>query len=321
MKKIFAFSAVFLLLGLSFIFAQRTTGMIEGVITDEEETPLPGATVTLKGPNIATRTITANMNGMYRFGAVPPGEYTVSASLPGFKKFSEERVIVRLEATNTVNIILEVGAIEEEITVIGESPVVDLTSSRLTTNVKKEYFDSLPKGRTYQDMVYMAPSVQQDRWGIGVAGATGAENLYIIDGINTTDVEDGVVGTDLAYEFIEEVQTKTGGYEAEFAGALGGVVNVITKSGGNELHGGMVFNYQNDALYGEPKIGVRGEGAIDEFSYYDFGLNISGPIVKDSVWFFLGATPGFRTTTYSPTDDWTGETRAFDVKRNTYYCH
>ncbi len=319
MKKFLAFSTLFLLLSVSFMFAQRTTGMVQGTIYDEEGTALPGVTLTLTGANIAEKTISSDMNGMYRFPALPPGEYTLTATLEGFKKYTQKRVIVPVEQTITLNITLEVGAIEEEITVIGESPVVDLTSSRLTTNVKKEYFDALPKGRQFTDMAYLAPSVQPDRWGIGMSGATGAENLYIIDGINTTDVEDGVLGAQLTYEFIEEVQVKTGGYEAEFGGAMGGVVNVITKSGTNEFHGGAVFNFQNDAFYGTPKIGIFGDGSIDDFSYYDFGLNFSGPIAKDRVWFFIGGTPSFRTTRYTNEDAWLGTESTSEVTRNTYY--
>lgn len=168
-------------------------------------------------------------------------------------------------------------------------------------------------------MVYLAPSVQPDSWGIAIDGATSAENMYIIDGINTTDVELGIIGTNLTYEFIEEVQTKTGGYEAEYGGAMGGVVNVITKSGSNVLHGAAWLNYQTHNFYSTPKIGYFGEGAIDEFSYYDFGLSLSGPIVRDKAWFFLGATPSFRTTHYEPMNSWTGETRTFDGTRNRYY--
>jgi hypothetical protein len=318
MRKFFAFAAIFMLLSVSFALAQRTTGMIEGAIQDTEGTPLPGVTVTIRGL-AGERSLATDMNGVFRFPALPPGEYIVTATLAGFKTFIQEEVIVTLEGIVKLSITMEMGAIEEEVTIIGESPIVDMTTSRLTTNVKKDYFDSLPKGRSYQDMAYIAPSVQSDPWGIAMSGATGAENLYIIDGINTTDVEHGTIGTNLVYEFIEEVQTKTGGYEAEFGGAMGGVVNVITKSGSNVFHGGMVFNYQNDSFYGTPEIGIFGDGAIDKFNYYDFGLSISGPLVRDRVFFFLGATPSFRTTKYTPTDSWTGESETFPVKRNRYY--
>lgn len=307
-----------MLLTAGVLLAQRTTGQIEGVITDTEGNPLPGVTVSITSEAYA-RSTTTDAKGIYRFAALPPATYSVSATLTGFKKTTETRVTVALEQTRKIDLTMEVGAVEEEVTVIGISPVVDLTSSRLSTNVSKEFFDALPKGRTYQDMIQLAPSVQSDPWGAAISGSTGAENIYIIDGVNTTDVEDGLVGTNLTYEFIEEVQVKTGGYEPEFGGALGGVVNVITKSGSNEFRGGLVFNYQTDSMYGKPEIGVYGAGAINKFNYYDFGINFSGPIVRDKLWFFVGGTPSFRSTTYRPTNTFTGETRSFEEPQKTYY--
>ena len=197
---------------------------------------------------------------------------------------------------------MEVGRIEEEVTVIGISPIVDLTSSRLSTNVSREFFDSLPKGRSYQDMVQLAPSVQSDPWGAAMSGATGAENMYIIDGVNTTDVEDGLAGTNLTYEFIEEVQVKTRGYEPEFAGALGGVVNIITKSGSNRAAWRPVVQLS----VGRPLRQAEGRRLwwrpIDGINYYDFGLSFSGPLIKDKLWFFFGDTPNFRKTFYRRTN-------------------
>ncbi len=318
MKRSLILFCAFLLLTTGALLAQQSTGQIEGTVMDSEGAPLPGVTVTATGPSLK-RSVVTEANGNYRFPALPPGTYAVSASLTGFKTRTETGITVGLEQTRKVNFSMEVGRIEEEVTVIGISPIVDLTSSRLSTNVSKEFFDSLPKGRSYQDMVQLAPSVQSDPWGAAMSGSTGAENLYIIDGVNTTDVEDGLAGTNLTYEFIEEVQVKTGGYEPEFAGALGGVVNVITKSGSNQLHGGLLFNYQTDAFYGKPKVGIYGAGAIDEFDYYDFGLNVSGPIIKDKLWFFVGGTPSFRHTYYEQTNSWTDETRTFDEPNNTYY--
>ena len=310
--------STFLLLTAGVLLAQRSTGQIEGVVMDSEGAPLPGVTVLVTGPSIK-RSMLTESNGTYRFPALAPGTYAVSATLVGFKTMTETNISVSLEQTRKVDLRMEVGRIEEEVTVIGLSPIVDLTSSRLSTNVSKEFFDSLPKGRSYQDMVQLAPSVQSDPWGAAMSGATGAENMYIIDGVNTTDVEDGLAGTNLTYEFIEEVQVKTGGYEPEFAGALGGVVNIITKGGSNQLHGGLLVNYQSDAFYGKPKVGVYGAGAIDEFDYYDFGLHFSGPIIKDKLWFFLGGTPSFRKTLYEQTNSWTQEKRSFEEPNNTYY--
>ena len=142
MKKILAFSTVFLLLSVSLIFAQKQTGMVEGIVTDSERTPLPGVTMTIKSPGIRTRSITTDINGRYRFPALPPGEYSIEATLQGFRKYTQEKIPVTLETAITVNIRLEMGTIEEEITVIGESPVVDVRTAGLSTTVKREYFDA-----------------------------------------------------------------------------------------------------------------------------------------------------------------------------------
>jgi len=318
MKRSLTLLSVFLLLTAGVLLAQRTTGQIEGIVHDPDGLPMPGVSVTVAGPSI-TRSMVTGTRGEFRFPALPPGTYSVTARIVGFKTEIEEGVVVALEQTRQVEFAMKPGQIEEQVTVIGVSPIVDLTSSRLSTNVSKEFFDALPKGRSYQDMIQLAPSVQSDPWGAAMSGATGAENMYIIDGVNTTDVEDGLAGTNLTYEFIEEVQVKTGGYEPEFAGALGGVVNIITKSGSNQFHGGLLVNYQSDAFYGTPKIGIFGAGAIDKFNYYDFGLNVSGPLIKDKLWFFLGGTPSFRQTTYVQTNAWTEETRSFEEPNDTYY--
>jgi hypothetical protein len=317
MKRSFAFISIFLLLTAGILLAQKTTGQIEGVVHDPDMAPLPGVAVTVTGPT--TRSMVTGSRGEFRFPALPPGTYSVSARLAGFKTETETGIVLALEGNRKVDFTMQVGQLEEEITVVGVSPIVDLTSSRLSTNVSRDFFDALPKGRSYQDMIQLAPSVISDPWGAGMSGSTGAENQYIIDGVNTTDVEDGLAGTNLTYEFIEEVQVKTGGYEPEFGGALGGVVNIITKSGSNQFHGGLVFNYQSQAFYGTPKIGIFGAGAIGKFNYYDFGLNFSGPLIKDKLWFFVGGTPSFRKTYFDQTNSWTEETQSFLDPSKTYY--
>ena len=164
MKRSLVFFCAFLLLTAGILLAQRSTGGIEGVILDSEGVPLPGVVVTVTGPS-GKRSMTTESNGTYRFPALQPGTYTVTATLAGFKTMMETGITVGLEQTRKVDLRMEVGRIEEEVTVIGISPIVDLTSSRLSTNVSKEFFDSLPKGRSYQDMVQLAPSVQSDPWG------------------------------------------------------------------------------------------------------------------------------------------------------------
>ncbi len=318
MRKFLAVLAAFLMLA-AFTYAQKTTGNIKGMVKDKDGKGIPGVTVTITSPAlIGQRTAITDENGKFNFPAVPPGVYTIKAELEGFKTAIKKGVRVSLESTAIVNLTMEIGTISETIEVVAKEATVDITSSKVSTNVQKEFFDALPKGRSFQAMVLMAPSVQSGYFGISMGGATGVENLFIVDGINVTDVEHGQGSTNVVYEYIEEVEVKTGGYEAEFEGSLGGVVNIITKSGGNEFHGSALFNYQSDKLYAEPKITVFGGGAIDEFDYYDFGFGLGGYFVKDKIWFFAAATPAFRTTYYNPTNAVTGEVVHGETKSKTY---
>ncbi len=317
-KVLIAFIAVAFLL-TSFGIAQKTTGAITGVVKDVDGKVIPGVTVTVTSPKLmGKRTAVTDDNGKFVFPALPPGVYTVTAELEGFKKFVKTNVVVSLEKTTFVEAKLELGKITESIEVTASEVGVDIASSKISTNVKKEFFDALPKGRSFQSMVLMAPSVQSGAYGISMGGATGVENLYVVDGINVTDVDKGGVGTNLVYEYIDEVEVKTGGYEAEFEGALGGVVNIITKSGGNEFHGSVLFNYQSDKLYGEFKKTVFGGGTQDKFNYYDLGFGLGGYLVKNKVWFFAAATPSFRKTYYAPVNALTGEVVHSDYDLKTY---
>ncbi|MFW6173070.1 MAG: TonB-dependent receptor [Elusimicrobiota bacterium] len=318
--KLLIFVLVFTMAS-SMLFSQGTTGSIRGTIVDEDEgQPLPGILISISSPSLmGTQTQVSDEEGNFRFVSLSPGVYTLVAELEGFRRRSIRDIKVTLEKTVNLNIEMAIGGLEEEVEVTAVAPTVDVKASKLTTNVTREFFDSLPKGRTFQDMVYLAPGVMKDEHGISFSGATGLENQFVIDGTLATGVVYGNDAiTDIAYEFVEEVQAKTGGYEAEYGGALGGVVNVITKSGGNEYHGEVRFNYQTDKLYAEPKIGLYGEGAIGEFTHYDFSASFGGYLVKDKLWFFLALAPSFRTTYHNPVNYITEEVGKFEQKNTIY---
>ncbi len=148
-----------------------------------------------------------------------------------------------------------------------EAPVVDTTSTTLGANLDSRAIETLPTGRNYSSVVQITPGVSSDanpenssQSSITVYGSTGAENVFYIDGVNTTGAEYGFQGKELNFEFIQAVDVKTGGYQAEFGRSTGGIVNVITKSGGNEFHGD-VFGYcDTDSLQGkaEPVVSTGG---------------------------------------------------------------
>ena len=176
----------------------------------------------------------------------------------------------------------------------GEALTIDPTSPTPGVNIGQRAIQNLPTGRDYTSVVQIAPGVSTDasnnnadQTTITVYGSSGAENAYLIDGANTTNIEYGLEGKQLNFEFIQEIDVKTGGYEAEYGRATGGIVNVITRSGGNEFHGDAFGYYDNDSLQASTKnVGETLQGAAVGFTRDDWGADLGGYILKDRLWFF-----------------------------------
>jgi outer membrane receptor for ferrienterochelin and colicin len=283
---------LFLLVGSVPLVAQ-TTGSIVGTVTDDSGAPLPGATVEARGPALqGTKVAVTADDGSYRLALLPPGSYTVSASLPQFGR-AEQTVQVLLDRNVTADFRLRATA-REEVVVSGEVPVVDPTTPTIGANISQRAIQNLPTGRNYSSVVQVVPGVSTDasnnnidQTTITVYGSSGAENAYLIDGVNTTNVEYGLQGKELNFEFIQEIDVKTGGYEAEHGRSTGGIVNVITKSGGNEFHGDLFGYYDDDSLQADTKhVGETLQGTALGFTRDDWGADLGGYILKDRLWFF-----------------------------------
>ncbi|HEV7517095.1 MAG TPA: TonB-dependent receptor, partial [Thermoanaerobaculia bacterium] len=274
------------------LFAQ-TTGSIFGRATDESGAVLPGVAVEATGPALqGARNTFTDGKGLYRLNLLPPGEYTVTFNLEGFGPEAKKGITVGLDRDSTLDAILRPRA-SEEITVIGEAPVIDTTSTSLGTNLDARTVQSLPTGRNYSSVVQITPGVSSDanpdnaqQTTITVYGSSGAENAFYIDGVNTTNLEYGFQGKELNFEFIQAIDVKTGGYEAEFGRATGGIVNVITKSGGNAFHGDGFGYYDNDSLQSNAATVVSTGGTQRGFTKEDYGLDLGGYLVRDKLWFF-----------------------------------
>jgi len=304
MKYRYRFSLVLAacLLLIAPIVVAQTTGNIDGTVTDQSGGVLPGVTVELSSPALqGTRSATTAADGRYRFVALPPGNYRVTAALSGFGPV-QKNATVQLDSTATVNLQMQLAA-AEKITVTGEAPIVDVTSTTTGTNYTAQVMNRLPVGRNYAEIVRSQPGVQSDSGetqGRGLAlsiyGATSAENLYLIDGVNTTNVIKGFQGKALNPEFIQEVEVKTGGYQAEYGRNTGGVINVITKSGGNEFHGDVFGYYNTDSMRADIERSVtsdysqRGDTNVGSFFDKDerqeYGVDLGGFFIKDRIWFF-----------------------------------
>src|SRR5262245_47729566 len=286
----------------------QTTGTVEGVVTDQSGAPLPSVGVELTSPNLqGTRTAVTAADGRYRLPSLPPGSYQVTAELIGFAKV-QKNATVGLDATAQVDLSLSLAA-TVDVVVLGDAPLVDSASTTTGTNYSAKVIDKLPVGRNYAEIAFAQPGVQADfgetqrrSLAISIYGSTSAENLFLIDGINTTNVNKGFQGKDINSEFIQEVEVKAGGYQAEYGRNTGGVVNVTTKSGGNQCHGG-VFGYYNDtgmraepvnALpenYDTPPYSETGDqqsfnGILSKVVRQEYGFDLGGFVVKDKVWFF-----------------------------------
>ncbi|HSD72922.1 MAG TPA: TonB-dependent receptor, partial [Thermoanaerobaculia bacterium] len=293
----FFFLAFSLLATSSLLFAQ-TTGNIEGQVRDATGAALPGAAVEATSPALqGVRTATTGNDGRFRFPGVPPGVYAVTASLPGFAS-DGRTAYVTLDSTSTVTLTLEVAA-QAAVVVSGEAPLIDLNSTTTGSNFGAKVLERMSIGRNYADIVLSQPGViadtSQNLPGLGdrvvnlaVQGSTSLENLYVIDGVNTTNVLRGFQGKAINPETMQEVEIKTGGYQAEYGRALGGVINVVTKSGGNEFHGDAFAYYNSRSMRSEADITDRDIIAAEktDVDRRDAGADLGGYILKDRLWFF-----------------------------------
>jgi outer membrane receptor for ferrienterochelin and colicin len=285
------------------ILTAQTTGSLVGRATDESGGTLPGVTVEAKSPALqGSRVATTDGAGRYRLTLLPPGVYSVSFTLPGFAVDSKAGVTVGLAKESTLDTILRPAA-REAIVVTGEAPVVDTTSSGLGTNLTTRAIESLPTGRNYSSITQVVPGISSDadprnpqQGTITVYGSSGAENSFYIDGVNTTGIEYGFQGKELNYEFIQEIDVKTGGYEAEFGRSTGGIINVITKSGSNEFHGDVFGYLDRNSLRASAKPVVSSGGTVEGFQKEDYGADLGGPIWRDRIWFFAAYDRVHNTT-------------------------
>jgi hypothetical protein len=310
MKKFFTLFGIILLLTAGLATAQEQTGELYGTVTDEENAPLPGVGIEATSDVlIGSRTAVTDEGGRFRLLRLPPGKYTVVFNIPGFATLTMEEVIVRLGATFNLNVTMTPATIEEEITVIGESPIVDIRKSSSTYEISKEMFSKLPKGRNFTSVVTVAAGVNEESElaGISFDGASSSENMYFVDGVDTTRMYDGTSGQNIMFDFVEEVQVKSSGYEAQYGGSMGGVINVVTRSGGNEFHGEVLVYYDGSSLRGENRPSLRIAPYDDtKFEYitypkdnwnrYEIGFALGGYIIRDKLWFFGSYIPRFQVT-------------------------
>ena len=273
-----------------------TTGSIAGRVTDAESgAPLAGVTVIATSPALqGSQAAVSDAGGRYRIDTLPPGTYLVTFYYANLE-VQRRGVTVPLGQVTWVEQTLDLARQGGEvIEVRGSGSTIDPTSTNQGTRITQDQMQNVPMpGRTFSSTLGAAPGSQGDAGGIAFSGSTSLENQYVIDGVNTTGLTFGTVGSPLINEFIEEIQVITGGYQAEYGRATGGVVNIVTKQGSNEFHGSAfatVVPYQVDRTPVR-QVQTSIDGTIDLDYSADFGFELGGPIVKDRVWFYVGFSP------------------------------
>src|SRR6201991_1085363 len=315
MKNVFKFLGLSALLMCFALFAgsaaaqSSTTGSIEGTVTDANGAAVPGVSVKVTSPNlISAQTATTDDNGRFRVLNLPPGKYAITIEADkGFAKAERTDVEVNLSKTSTADLQLQPAGASATVTVTDTAgAAVDVSGSTTGSNVSSDQFSNFPTQRTVQGLYTIAPTVTRSglRDATGrdrdpsVAGSSGPENNYILDGVNTTDPAFGGSGANLPFEFVQEVEIKTGAYGPEYGRSTGGIFNVITKSGGNEFHGDLFGYGTTKGLVREVKNFPFTGSAANGFSEADLGGDIGGPIIKDKLWFFGAFNPQKRKNYY-----------------------
>jgi hypothetical protein len=271
--------------------AQSLTGTVAGTIKDEQGGVLPGVTVTLTGKT-GSRNTTTDAEGAYRFAALDPGTYSVTATLTGFRPKRQDNVVVSTSRVAEINMTLSVGGVTENVDVVGESAVVDPTSSATDNALSPQMLFNLPirPPNAATDMLNYLPGIDD-----GSAYGTNADyaNGLLIDGVDTRDPEAGSSWVFFNYNLMEEVDVKGIGADAEYGSYTGAVINTITKSGGNRYAGLFDAYWTRSSFSGEnvSAADIELNPSLAESAIVDKRLDLtgqlSGPIIEDKLFFFV----------------------------------
>ena len=293
-KRAFSFAAC--LFFVSSLFAIQT-GEIIGKVTDDTGAPLPGVVITAKSPSLqGIRTAVSAGNGNFRFPLLPIGEYSLTFELSGFEKITHAGYDVHLSFTISIDVALKIATVTEEIVVTAETPLIDKTRTDTSYRLSAEDLARAPtQGRTIQEIVSYTPGVTGVRadtvYGTGTGSPSfrgeGEEgNNWLVDGLSARGTMTNDAGVRINFDSWDEVQIISDPFMPDLGQSLGGVINIVTKSGGNEFHGelGALIRDRHLRADRNDQLSVVTEPNTSIHQYFG---NLGGPIIKDKLWFFL----------------------------------
>ncbi|MEP7212133.1 MAG: carboxypeptidase regulatory-like domain-containing protein [Acidobacteriota bacterium] len=342
MKKVLRFippSILFIFALAALSFGQETTGRIEGTVKDPAGAVVPNVTMTITtAERTATgttttgtgsgfrQTVTTGNEGFFRVLQVPPGVYNVvTTASSGFGETRYENVVVAIGQTTQLDLTVTPGTNTTSVDVsVSDSPPVDTTNSAIQTTINAQKIELLPKGTGFTSILKSIPGTRPESrsGGFSVDGASGGENVFVIDGQEVTNYRTGTLNEtfNLPTQMVQEVQVKTSGFDAAYGGATGGVISVATRGGSNTFHGEFGIQFQTPKFNGNfrPLLSRFTSGTVAGGTYrqtaeyfepektrgtdYFPTANLSGPIIKDRLWFYGSYSPQIfnaeRTTQY-----------------------
>lgn len=372
-KGLAIFSAIVLALGFALnvpqvASGQETTGGIQGTVKDPSGAVVPKAKVVVTSPAlIGSKEVVTDASGYYRFANLSPGTYALTVTAEGFETLKRSEVSLEVAHLLNVDLTLKVGGVTSVVEVASEAPVIDTSTTQNITNVTTQALQNLPTGNTFQSVIQFAPMAREEPlsgmsqngrgtggsggsmpgssgnglgFGYMIGGAADSESSYLVDGQDTENISGGYSKANVPMDFVQEVSMKTSGIEAEYGGALGGVINAVTKQGGNEFHG-EIFSYYDSSgtdanpinafVRYDPNGPANGftdpasqlyQPQKDHFRSLEPGIVIGGPIMKDRFWFTAALEPLInsraRSVDFTPVDPSLGK-QYFTQDRQQYF--
>ena len=320
-----------LLAGLLFgSTASAQNAQITGTLKDQSGAVLPGVTVTATNPDTGiVRTTVSAANGDYRLTSLPPGTYVIAADLSGFGKETRSGVTLVIDQNAIINFTLKPAAVAEEITVTGESALIDTTKSDVSTAVSSLQIQDLPvASRRWIDLAMLTPGTSQDnirsqfyRGNVNLgAGTREYSNGFVVDGVNNTWAEMGEPRQNFAMDAIEQFKVSTSNYKAEYGLATGGVLSVVTKSGTNQLHGSALLFWRDDSITAIDAVNKKAGAQKAPYSRYQYGGTFGGPIIQNKTHFFVAyeGTKEDVTQTVFANGVWPAYEGQFDSKQTRW---
>jgi len=272
--------------------AQVAEATVDVQVVDDRDLAVPGVTVTVKNTATgAARVAVTGEDGSARLSALPAGTYSVQFELAGFAPIVEENVVLRVGQTAKLVATMRLAQAAEEITVTAATPVVDVMKADVSNNITPEQIEMLPTpDRDFQKLAFVAPGVTRERGGFRFitnapvlgSGGNASQATIIVDGVDFTDQALGLARARFSQDAIREFRVTTNRFDTEIGLSQGGALTVVTKSGGNEVQGSAFAFYRADALRTQGEL----ETGDQDFSRYQIGFTVGGPIVRDRTHYF-----------------------------------